>query len=189
MDLCLYWAWLPLHNPLLGLLFGLRCVVTDHSLVHGDDGVQHGKRTAVDRGDELGAHLHTLLLLVVRQKFGDPSCELLFKAQVVMENGVNGRNGRPMGSGQSLDAQPAVILNGGGNRGDESRGPDSFFAVELVIGGFSVFHLLDDGVNCRFLERLFTVDVLNHLFYFQIAFAGSGEIGDEVADARHSTSW
>jgi hypothetical protein len=166
-------------------------VVTDHSLVHGDDGVQHGKRTAVDRGDELGADLHTLLLPVVRQKFGDPSCGLLFKAQVAMENGVNGQNGCPMGSSQSLNAQPAVFLNGSGNRGDESRGLDSFFAVEmaLVIGGFSVFHLLDDGVNCRFLERLFTVDVLNHLFYFQIAFAGSGEIGDEVADARHSTGW
>ncbi len=61
-----------------------------------------------------------------------------------------------MGCSQSIDAQPAVFLNGGGNRGAESRGPDCFFAVKmsLIFGGFFVFHLLDDGVNCHFLEDL-----------------------------------
>jgi hypothetical protein len=50
-----------------------------------------------------------------------------------------------------------VLRNSGGNRGDESRGFDRFFVMEvvLIIGVFSVFHLLDDAVNCHFpIDRL-----------------------------------
>ncbi len=63
----------------------------------------------VDHSDEFRIDLHMLLLLVVCKKFGDPSCGLLFKAQILMKNGVNGENELHMGSSQSLDAQPVVF--------------------------------------------------------------------------------
>ncbi len=37
MDLGLDWARLPLLNPLLGLFFGQRGMITEHRLVHGDN--------------------------------------------------------------------------------------------------------------------------------------------------------
>jgi hypothetical protein len=45
---------------------------------------------AVDCFDELGTDLDTLLLLLVIQKFGDPPGRLFFKAQIVMQHGMNG---------------------------------------------------------------------------------------------------
>ncbi len=94
-----------------------------------------------------------------------------------------------MGRSKRLDAHPVVIFNGGGDRGDESRGPHGFFAVEraLISCRFSLFHLVDDGINCRFLKGLVPIRSFNSFFYFQIAFTGPGEVGDEIADARHST--
>jgi hypothetical protein len=96
-----------------------------------------------------------------------------------------------MGSSLSLDANPAVFFNGGGDRGDESRCPHGFFAVEvpLILRCFSLFNFADDGINCRFLKGLIPVLSLNGFFNFQIAFTGSGEVGDEVPYARHSTGW
>jgi hypothetical protein len=90
-----------------------------------------------------------------------------------------------MGCSQSLDTQPAIFFNGGGDRGNESR-VHVFFAVEmaLVIGGFSVFNLFDDGVNCYFLERL---SHIQGFFNFQMVFTDSGQVGNEVPNECHST--
>ncbi len=55
-------------------LFLLRGVVADYRLVHGEDGVQHGKRAVVDGGDKLYTNLHRLLFLVIRKKFWHLSC-------------------------------------------------------------------------------------------------------------------
>ncbi len=191
LDLGLYWARLSLLNPLLGLFFALRRMVTNHRLVHSHNRVQHGERVALDRFNELRADLNSLLLLIVIQEFGHPPGRLLLQAQIVMKHGVNHQNGRPMGRSKCLDAHPAVIFNGGGDRGDESRGPHCFFAVEmaLISRRFSLFHLVDDGINCRFLKGLVPIRSLNSFLNFQIAFTGSGEVGDEVAYARHSTGW
>jgi hypothetical protein len=83
-----------------------------------------------------------------------------------MKHGVNRRNGCPMGCSKRLDAHPAVIFNGSGDRGDESRGPHGFFAVEMALVScrFSLFHLVDDGINCRFLKGLVPVRSLNSFF-------------------------
>jgi hypothetical protein len=65
LDLGLYWARLSLLNPLLGLFFALRSVVTHHRLVHSHNRVQHGERVTVDRFDELQTAVDALLLLIV----------------------------------------------------------------------------------------------------------------------------
>ncbi len=170
LDLGLYWARLTLLNPLLGLFFALRRMVTNHRLIHGDDGVQHGERVALDRFNELRADLDALLFLIVIQKFGDPPGRLLLKAQIVVKHGMNRQNGCPMGRSKRLDAHPVVIFNGGGDRGDESRGPHGFFAVEMALIScrFSLFHLVDDGINCRFLKGLVLVRSLNIFLCFQL---------------------
>jgi hypothetical protein len=108
-----------------------------------------------------------------------------------MKHSVNHRNGRPMGCSKRLDAHLAVIFNGGGDRGDESRDPHGFFAVEMALIScrFSLFHLVDDGINCRLPNGLVPIRSLNGFLNFQIAFTGSGEVGDEILHARHSTGW
>jgi hypothetical protein len=65
-------------------------------------------------------------------------------------------------------------------------GVQVFFAVEmvLVIGGFSFLNLLDDGVNCYFLERL---SPIQSFFNFQMVFTDSGQVSNEVPNACHST--
>ncbi len=55
-----------------------------------------------------------------------------------------------------------------------------------VGGGFASLHLLNDGVDRRFLQRLIVVGSVDHHFDFLIAFAGSGEISDKIAGARHA---
>ncbi len=59
--------------------------------------------------------------------------------------------------------------------------------MALISCCFSLFHLVDDGINCRFLKGLVPVRSFNSFLNFQIAFTGSGEVGDEIAYARHST--
>jgi hypothetical protein len=189
LDFGLHWARLTLLNPLLGLFFALRRMVTNHRLVHGDDGVQHGERVALDRFNELRADLDALLFLIAIQKFRDPPSPLLVKAQIVMKHGVNCQNGCPMVRSKRLNAHPAVIFNGGSDRGDESRGPHGFFAVEMALVScrFSLFHLVDDGIKAVFLRALSPYAASTVFYYFQIAFTGSGEVGDKIAYARHST--
>jgi hypothetical protein len=99
---------------------------------------------AVDRFDKLRTDLDTLLLLIVLQEFGNPPGRLLLKAQFVKKHGMNRKDGRPIDCCKSLNAQLVIIFKGGSDRGDDSRGPYGFFAVEmaLVIGCFSLFILL-----------------------------------------------
>ncbi len=59
--------------------------------------------------------------------------------------------------------------------------------MALISCRFSLFHLVDDGINCRFLKGLVPVHSFNSFFYFQIAFTGSGEVGNEISDACRST--
>jgi hypothetical protein len=76
---------------------------------------------------------------------------------------MNGGDRCPMSSSTSLDAQAAILVNGGG-RGDGSLDLDSFFAVQmvLVIGFFIILHLLDNGINGCFLESLVRLVTKSH---------------------------
>ncbi len=66
-----------------------------------------------------------------------------------------------------------------------------FFAVEvpLILRCFSLFNFADGGINCRFLRGLIPVRSFNCFFDLQISFTGSGEVGDKVPYALHSTGW
>ncbi len=61
-----------------------------------------------------------------------------------------------MDSSQSLDAQPAVFLNGSINR-DMRTGVWTFFATQVapVICVFDILHLLDYGVYYCFLRAFY----------------------------------
>jgi hypothetical protein len=61
--------------------------------------------------------------------------------------------------------------------------------MALISRRFSLFLLVDDSINCRFLKGLVPVRSLNSFLNFQIAFTGSGKVGDEIAYAWHSTGW
>ncbi len=140
---------------------------------------------------QTNAFPHTLLLLVIWEKFGHHLADLISRPKFSWRKSTHGRKRSPMDSSQSLDAQPAVFLTGDSNRGDESWGPDHFFAIQvaLIIWCFLSFHLLGDGINCQFLEGLFPIHRFYHLFYFQIAFVSSNKVGKEITDSHPSTSW
>jgi hypothetical protein len=59
----------------------------------------------------------------------------------------------------------------------------------LIIGHFSLFHLVDDGINCRLLKRLVPI----HSLRSQVSLISKqplpalGEVGDKVPYACHST--
>ncbi len=72
-------------------------ILIEHRLIHRDNEVQYGEKAAVDGGDtKLGADLVRLLFLLVQEKFPDPSCTLLLKSQVLVENCLDGGNRCPM---------------------------------------------------------------------------------------------
>jgi hypothetical protein len=74
-------------------------ILIEHRLFHSHDEVQYGEKAAVDGGDtKLGADLVRLLSLLIPEKFPDPSCALLLKYQVLVENCLDGGNRCPMGS-------------------------------------------------------------------------------------------
>jgi hypothetical protein len=93
--------------------------------------------------------------LVITQQLWHPSCRLLFQAQVVVKDLENGFFRDPMGSSDLLHGQAAIFFNDGGHRGDELRSPHVFFRIEMaqISGGFVSLHLLNDGVDRRFLQR------------------------------------
>jgi hypothetical protein len=83
LHLCLRWARLALESPLFAHSFGLRCIVQNHGLVHGDKVVRHGEPAALDGSDEFVADSHTLLFLPFRQQNGHSARRLLHQAQIV----------------------------------------------------------------------------------------------------------
>ncbi len=64
-------------------------------LVHSDYSdyiIQERQRVPPKERQEVAAAVHSLLFLVRRQQLGDPSGGLLYEAQIVLEDGVNGPN-------------------------------------------------------------------------------------------------
>jgi hypothetical protein len=73
VDPSLQRARLTPWNPLLTLFFRFRRMIGDHGFIHGDDRVQHGLRSAVHGGDEVGTDPDPLLFLLLTQQLGHPS--------------------------------------------------------------------------------------------------------------------
>jgi hypothetical protein len=48
-------------------------VIGYHGFIHGDDRIQHGLRSAVHGGDEVGTDPDPLLFLLLTQQLGHPS--------------------------------------------------------------------------------------------------------------------
>ena len=90
LDLGLDGPWLPLEDPLFGLLFSQRGVVGYQGLIHGHNSVQHRQRPAANGGDEISADPDPLQHLFSGQKLRYPSGRLLNQAQIVMNDVENG---------------------------------------------------------------------------------------------------
>jgi hypothetical protein len=102
-----------------------------------------------DGGDEVRAHPDPLLFLFAIQQLGNPSCRLLFQAQVRMQNVEYGFFRYHMGGSNCLHRQVAIFINGGCDRRDEIWSFNFFFQFEMayVSNVFASLYLLDDGVN------------------------------------------
>ena len=144
MDPCLDWAWLTLLDPLLAHSFGFRSVEGNHGFVHGHNPVQKGLGLTANGGGELAADPDPLLLLLHRQKLGDPPRRLFYQAQVIMQDGKNRANRHLIGPGKVLYSHPGILVNGGGDSGDEILGPPGLLSIQvaLIICIFPVFTLL-----------------------------------------------
>jgi hypothetical protein len=93
-----------------------------------------------------------------------------------------------VGSCKGPDVNSPISGYVGGHGGDESRRANRFFSAEmaLVFGDFSRPSLLYDAVQLRRTKAPIPVRSFHGFFYFREAFAGSGEIGDEIAYPRHT---
>jgi hypothetical protein len=67
LHLGLQWAKLALQSLLFASSFGLRCIVRNHCLVHGDNIVQHGQPAVLDGSDKIITDSHPPLFLPFRQ--------------------------------------------------------------------------------------------------------------------------
>jgi hypothetical protein len=75
---------------------------------------------AVDSSDERAAILHMLIFLVLRQQYGHPAGRLFFKAQILMQDAMNGPHANSLGDNKRFGTQAAILFNDGGDRSDES---------------------------------------------------------------------
>ncbi len=64
-------------------------MIGDHGFVHCDDRIQHGLRSVVHGGDELGTDPDPLLFLILAQQLGHPSGRLLFEAEILVQDVEN----------------------------------------------------------------------------------------------------
>ena len=81
-----------------------------------------------------------------------------------------------------------IIFYVGGNSGDENGNSCCFLRVEmsLVLVTFSSLNILYNGKICCLLQWFVPINNVRGIFYFFIAFAGSGEVGDKVPHPSHS---
>jgi hypothetical protein len=96
VDPCLQRARLTPWDPLFALFFRFRRMIGDHGFAHGDDRVQHGLRSAVHGGDEVGTDPDPLLFFFITQQLRHPSSRLLFEAEILVQDVEDRFFGYPM---------------------------------------------------------------------------------------------
>jgi hypothetical protein len=84
-----------------------------------------------------------------------------------------------MGSRKRPGVNPPIIGYGGGHRGDENRSANGFLEEEMARP-MARPCLLNNSVSLQRTQALVPVGSFHCFFYFCKAFAGSGEISDEV---------
>ncbi len=83
-----------------------------------------------------------------------------------------------MGSSKCLDRHSPIFFNGSGHRSDQGGGPHCLFLIQVP---------LISGVFAR-LYLPYPKDCIHRFFDFFIAFASSGEPGDEIVCTAHVLS-
>ena len=106
MHPCLNWAWLSLFDTLIAHSFIFRSVEGHHGFVHGKNPGEKGHTLAANRGGEVAAGPDPLLFLILRQKFGDPPCQLFYLSQFLVKDGKNHANQDLMGLDKALYRHP-----------------------------------------------------------------------------------
>jgi hypothetical protein len=111
-----------------GVIFGLRSVVVNHRLIHGDQIVHHGARAAMYGSDT--ARDITYCCFCSSESIEDLSSTLVFRAQILVENGMDGGDRCPMGSSKRLVA--LVVIFNDSSQDYEISGPNCFFLLRWV---------------------------------------------------------
>ncbi len=101
---------------------------------------------------EVAAAVYSLLFLVRRQQIDDPAGGLLYEAQIVLEDGENGPNRKPMGGCKIPNHDPLVFLYGSGDRRQNAAGPLCFLhaGVMLIRGVFALLNSFDNTVDLAY---------------------------------------
>ena len=185
MNLGLNRAWQSLPKPLFWLLLGLSSVIWQYWLILSDNIVHHRQWLPLGHRQQ-GSHLLQFLLLA--QKLGDPSWWPLCEAKVFRKEVLKGLNRYHMGWSQYFYADTKIFFYVGGNSGNENRNSCCILWVEmpLVLVTFSSLNILYNGKICCLLQWLVPINNVRGLFYFFIAFAGSGEVSDKVPHPSHT---
>ena len=179
-------------NPSLShfflLLLGLSSVIWQYWLILSDNIVHHRQWLPLGHRQQGYAGSHLLQFLFLTQKLGDPSGWPPCEAKVFRKEVLKGLIRYHMGQSQYFYADTMIIFYVGGNSGDENGNSCCFLRVEmsLVLVTFSSLNILYNGKICCLLQWLVPINNVRGLFYFFIAFAGSGEVGDKVPHPSHS---
>ncbi len=101
---------------------------------------------------EVAAGVHSLLFLRRRQQLGDPAGRLLYKAQIILEDGVNGPNQKPMRGGKLANHNLPVFLYSGSDRCQNIAGPLCLLraGVALISGVFALLNSFNNMVDLAF---------------------------------------
>ncbi len=77
---------------------------------------------------------------------------LLYEAQIVLEDGVNGPNRKPMRGGKLANRNPPVFLYSGGDRCQNVAGPLCLLraGVALISGVFALLNSFNNTVDLAF---------------------------------------
>jgi hypothetical protein len=174
VDLGLDQAWRAFHKPPLGLLLTFWHVKGHGQLVHSYNIVQHRHRMAANPPQKLHTCPHSLLLHVVTEKLGDPSCSLLRQIEIVMQRGMDGPSRNAMDPREFPHSEIPVALHLGGNISDECRVSNILLWVLKPLWSAASFP------SFTFL----TVSLISLK-----TFPGNSESTNEITDRCHCEKW
>ena len=106
-----------------------------------------------------------------------------------MQDSKNRANRHLIGLGKVLYSHPGILVNGGGDSGDEILGPPGLLSIQvaLIICTFSCLHFVNNAVYCGFVKALIPKGKISCFFNLVETFPGSGKPGDEIPDTCHSS--
>ena len=104
-----------------------------NGFAQGKNLVEKGLGIKANDGEGLAADSDSLSFCSIDNKLRDPPCRHFYQAQVLMQEGENFANRHLIGMGKILYSHQGILVNSGGNSGDEILGPTGRFSFQVAL--------------------------------------------------------